>query len=318
MPLLFNPRLLSSGMAGIVRGEYMKRRFVGLALVALISIAVLCGAVIADEKSMETGKAAAKKCTACHPASDSSHQKGFVGWESSAHSRSLGIIAGNANAAADCFSCHSDEGFKAKLQGKKADIAQKGNFNPVTCATCHESHESKNPHHLVMSTPESLCTSCHSQRAILQGKGAKGMDEARSFHSAVDCISCHMTGANHRMKLLRPDDPNLPETRLDTCTGCHKDNNRKTRAGQLKDWQAAYKEEMDPLQGDIKLITTALKENPNLLDAAMKTKWDDAVFNINLLVKDGSKGAHNFDLSLSILDAATKDMRAIKALIKGR
>ena len=96
--------------------------------------------------------------------------RSYVAWAVSAHSKTLGLIVNNAAASPDCYSCHSDEGFKAKLQGKKVDIAQKGSFNPVTCTTCHNPHESKYPHQLVMEDSESLCTSCHSQRAVLQGK----------------------------------------------------------------------------------------------------------------------------------------------------
>ena len=50
------------------------------------------------------------------------------------------------------------------------------------------------------------------------------------------------------MQVLRPDDPNLFATRLDTCTACHKDGNRKARAKELQEWQAEYKESMDELQ----------------------------------------------------------------------
>ena len=67
------------------------------------------------------------------------------------------------------------------------------------------------------------------------------------------------------MKLIHPDDPDLPENRTDTCTACHQDNNREARAYQLQDWHAWYKESMDPLQADLATINSALKEKPDLL-----------------------------------------------------
>ena len=164
--------------------------------------------------------------------------------------------------------------------------------------------------------PEDLCSSCHTQRAVLQGKGAKGIEETRSFHSAVDCFSCHMTEGNHLMKVIRPDDPDLPESRTDTCTGCHRDNNRKARAKQLSDWQAWYKETMDPIQADLGAIDAALKENPDLLDDTLKSKLNDVRSNLGIIIHDGSNGAHNLDYALEIMSLASNDLKEIKAAIK--
>ena len=40
-------------------------------------------------------------------------------------------------ASADCYACHSAEGFAAKLQGNKVDTAQKETFHTVSCLACH-------------------------------------------------------------------------------------------------------------------------------------------------------------------------------------
>ncbi len=283
--------------------------------IAFIFIIIIAGVVWAQDKKDTAEKTAATDCIACHESGDSSHRRSYEGWQASAHSKSLDQVKKNASASPDCYSCHSEEGFKAKLQGKKVDVAQKESFSPVTCTTCHSSHESKNPHNLVTEDSESLCTSCHSQRAVLQGRGAKGFEEARSYHSAVDCVSCHMTEANHQMKVLRPDDPGVSDKRMDTCTGCHKDNNRKARAEQIQTWQESFKAEMDPLQEDVKLVTAALKENPDRLSPELKTKWNDARFNLSMLVRDGSRGAHNHDFASAIMASAAKDLGSIKAAV---
>ena len=249
------------------------------------------------------------------PESGSRHRRNYNMWEASGHSKTLNLIINNSQASPECYGCHSDEGFKAKLSGKKIDAAQKESFSPVTCVTCHDPHNSKNPHQLVMDS-EDLCSSCHTQRAVLQGKGARGIEETRSFHSAVDCTSCHMTEGNHLMKVIRPDDPDLSEKRLDTCTSCHKDNNRKARVAQLQEWQTSYKEGIEPLQADINAISAALKERPGLLDDKMKAKWNDLRANLSMLTKDGSRGAHNFDFAAVIMESAAKDLGEIKAAMK--
>lgn len=118
------------------------------------------------------------------------------------------------------------------------------------------------------------------------------------------------------MKVLRPDDPGLTEKRIDTCTGCHKDNNRAARARQLTEWQSDYKAAMDPIQVELKAINAAVKEKPDLLNAAMKEKLSNLTFNISLLERDGSQGAHNHDYALYIMSHASRDLKELKTAIK--
>jgi len=125
-----------------------------------------------------------------------------------------------------------------------------------------------------------------------------------------------MTEANHLMKVIRPDDPDLADKRADTCTTCHKDNNRKARSAQLQQWQASYREKMDALQADLKTVSTALKEKPDIPSAELKTKFNDVRGNLSILVRDGSRSAHNHDYALEIMKLAGKDLSEIKAALK--
>jgi len=118
------------------------------------------------------------------------------------------------------------------------------------------------------------------------------------------------------MKVLRPDDPGLTEKRLDTCTACHKDNNREARVRQLTEYQLTYDENMAPLLADVKGIDEALKKKPNLLNTELKSKLDDVKANLSLLEKDGSRGFHNFVFMLEITANAANDLKEIKAAIK--
>jgi len=291
----------------------MKQRSVWNWVITFAFIAAISSAAVAQDKGVSKTDGP-EACIACHE-SGGNFRRNHAMWQESGHSKTLGLIIKNSQASADCFSCHSDEGFKAKRLGKKVDVAQKESFSPVTCTTCHQlPHNSKYPRQLV-DDPETLCTSCHTQRPVLQGKGARGIEEARSFHSAVDCISCHMSETNHRMKLIRPDDPDVSEKRMDTCTSCHKDNNRKARTAQLQEWQKSYKESMDPLQADLTALSAALKENPALMDEKLKSKLNDVRFNLSLLVRDGSRSSHNIDFAAEIFSRASKDLRELKAAL---
>ena len=242
------------------------------------------------------------------------HAEKYKMWETTRHSKAISRIVDTPAAGADCFGCHTAEGFAAKLQGNKVDPANKGSFHTISCVACHKPGSKDNPKQLVRDS-EKLCGECHSQRAVLEGKGARGVEDTRSFHSGVNCVSCHMSEANHDMKLIRPDNPGLPEDRLDTCTRCHKDGNRKARAKQLPDWQAFYREAMDPIEADMAVISARLKEKPDALNADLNTKLNTIRFNLSIIQRDGSRGAHNLDFALEIMAKVSKDIKEIKAAI---
>jgi predicted CXXCH cytochrome family protein len=283
-------------------------RTIGLICAVVAAIAGITFYLRAQEQKQVPDHTGFKECQPCHADKQTM-------WEASGHSKALSAVAGNSKASADCYACHSTEGFAAKLQNQKPDMNQKEGFHTVSCLACHDPRAGKYRHGLAMD-PEELCSVCHTQGNVLKGKGARRIEDTRSFHTAVPCVSCHMTGGNHRMKIIRPDDPELPESSTDTCTACHKDNNRKGRARQIQEWQSEYKEKMDAIQADLNVIGDALKEKPDLLNEDLKKKLGDARFNIGILQRDGSRGAHNFDYTIEILNLAANDVKEIKAAMK--
>ncbi len=246
---------------------------------------------------------------------NANHLRNYNMWGASVHSKALGLIIKNERAAADCYGCHSAEGFAAKLQSKKIDITRKESLNTLTCVACHDAHNSEYPRQLVMD-PERLCASCHTQEAMLKGNAAKGIEETKSPHSGIGCIKCHMTEGNHLMKVIRPDDPDLAEKRADSCTACHKDKNKKDRAAHLQEWQASYSKNMDALQADMKTIGAALKDKPDLLTADLKAKLNTARSNLFALTNDHSRSAHNFEYATKIMSQAGKDLEEVKTALK--
>ena len=274
----------------------------------LAAIAGIFAVVRAEDKKVIPDHTSFTSCQACHAEKQSM-------WEASGHSKAIGRVKDSKIASADCYACHSAEGFAAKLQGNKVDAAQKETFHTVSCLACHSPQSTAHPRRLVLD-PEQICAACHTQQNFLKGTGARGIEEVRNVHSAVPCVSCHMTGGNHRMKVIRPDDPGLTEKDVDTCTACHKDNTRKTRAKQLQEWQSEFKEKMDVLQADLNSISAVVKEKPDLLNADLKKKLGDVRFNLSLLTRDGSQSAHNFDFSLEIMALASNDIKELKAAMK--
>jgi predicted CXXCH cytochrome family protein len=270
-----------------------------------LSIAGIITSVIADEKKDIPDHTGFQSCQACHAEKLSM-------WEVSGHGKAISRIANNNPAATDCSGCHSSNRLEVK---QITDGANKESFHKASCLACHSRQKSEFSHRLVKD-PEKLCDLCHTQRSVFWGKGAKGIDDLRNYHSGVPCVSCHMTEGNHRMKVLRPDDPGLSEKRLDTCTACHQDNNREARVRQLKEYQSTYDENMAPLLADVKEVEAALEKNPNALSPPLKSKFVDVKANLSLMEKDGSRGFHNFVLSLEIASQAAANLKEIKAAIK--
>ncbi len=243
------------------------------------------------------------------------HLRNYNMWAASPHSKALSLVLDSKMANADCYGCHSAEGFAAKLQGKKVDIANKANFNTLSCVACHDPHDSEYPRQLVMA-PDKLCASCHSQEATLKGTAAKGIEETKGVHSSLTCVQCHMTEANHLMKVIRPDAPDLAEKRPDTCTSCHKNSSKKQQAALLQELQASYTKKMDALQADLKSLGAALKEKPDALNTDLKGKLNSARGNLSVLTRDGSRGFHNFEYATKIMDQAGKDLATVKAAMQ--
>jgi predicted CXXCH cytochrome family protein len=246
------------------------------------------------------------------------HLRNYNMWAASGHSKALGLIINSNFANADCYGCHSAEGFSAKQNGSKVDISQKATFNTITCVACHDPHDSENPRQLVM-TSEKLCISCHAQSgqdAMIKGTAIKGAAETRSGHSGLSCVQCHMTEANHLMKVIRPDAPDLAEKRADTCTSCHKNSSKQDRSAKLQEWQNSFTKNMDSLQADMKTINAAMKEKSDLATTEIKAKVNSVRSNLTVLTRDGSRGAHNFDYEQKVLSQARKDLDEAKAALK--
>jgi hypothetical protein len=281
--------------------------FVSAGVVGIL-MAGIAALVLADEKKEIPDHAGFQSCQECHA---EKHNM----WEASNHGKVIAQIANNAPAATGCDGCHSSKRPEAGQHGPTAADPKKESYHKVSCLACHARQKSEYDHRVVLD-PEKLCGLCHTQRSVFWGKGAKGIEDSRNFHSGVACASCHMTEGNHTMKVLRPDDPGLTEKRLDSCTACHKDNNRAARVQQIQEWQSTYDENMAPLLADVMTIEAALQKTPGLLNASLKSKFDDVKANLSILEKDGSRGFHNFAYSLEITSLAAGDLQEIMAAIQ--
>jgi predicted CXXCH cytochrome family protein len=279
---------------------FMNKQRMMIVSILFMGLVVFAGA---QETKEIPDHSAFNSCSACHAAKDSM-------WLESGHGQAIRKIVAVNPAATDCIGCHA-----LKSPTPTQTLADsKESHHKISCLACHKQQKTEFIHKLVMD-PEKLCLTCHTQNRIFLGLGAKGIEDSRNFHSGVPCVLCHMSEGNHRMKVIRPDDPGVTDKRTDTCTAsCHKD--RAARIHQIQEWQSSYDEAIKPILADIKMIEEALTKKPTALKTALKSKFEDVKANLAILQNDGSRGFHNIDFSLEVMALATADIKTIKAAIK--
>jgi predicted CXXCH cytochrome family protein len=259
------------------------------------------------------------------------HHKGAVPqWEASGHATALTTLVGSGHAQDRCFECHSSD-FQTAEETGKTFVAKEATA-AVTCVSCHDPHGSNVPGQLRKDAGD-LCASCHTaeiaegttfkpgaavhhpQKEMLAGYGAIGVTNTTGAHTELTCVECHMTGANHQMKVLKPSDV-IGTTTKDTCTTCHSNSSAESRDVYLTMWQEGTETKVTALKADIAAIDAALKANANALTAQLKATYDAAKTNVSMVEADASKGAHNFEYTMKILAQAKKDIATAKAGLK--
>ena len=112
-------------------------------------------------------------CGQCH---SGAHQPFVEEWAASRHSRFVASRATNAS----CVGCHEPKGVLASW-GVRSVYLEEGTNDQmaITCATCHDPHEKKNPAQLrfpidVPAVEQNLCMKCHYRRAVPEVTSSQG------------------------------------------------------------------------------------------------------------------------------------------------
>ncbi|HYG58419.1 MAG TPA: ammonia-forming cytochrome c nitrite reductase subunit c552 [Symbiobacteriaceae bacterium] len=264
------------------------------------------------------------------------HHKGAVGQVAvSAHANATNRLIERGETylnRQECIYCHSTSAGLQIADGKPFVAATDLVNDGVSCVACHDPHGSSYDAQLKME-PQALCLSCHSvarggepvkqigtvraphspQGDMLQGISAIDVAPTKGAHSEVTCVECHMTGANHLMKVLLPEDV-IGTTTKDSCSACHTNSSAESRAVYLEMWKEAIGTRVAAAKADVAIIDAAVKANPNVL-GEQKAAYEAARANYWMVEKDKSNGAHNFEYAIKIITKSQKDLSAIKTAI---
>ena len=165
----------------------------------------------------------------------------------------------------------------------------------VTCSTCHLDHATMHQKSSLKLSREQQCIGCHTaQKALFEG----------SVHAqkGVVCVDCHMSkmanraGATqktpkepwdvtaHTMRVVTPEEADVFKMRS-SCDKCHKDADRAAKGTKLLDARREVLKKMESVQPKM-----AAKISGSARD------------NFNLILMDGSLGAHNPSKALQLLE----------------
>lgn len=248
-------------------------------------------------------------------------------WEKSAHATAMLSLSSSDHAGEHCFKCHSSEALQGALAGQKAPSDHAQYTDGVSCSACHDPHNSTNEGQLRMPKEE-LCIYCHTaslpegqsfqagkeihhpMAEMLAGRGAIGVAPTTGAHSELTCTDCHMTEGNHLMRVVKPSEV-VGTARKDTCTSCHTDSSAESRAVYLEMWQESTERRLEDARDDMALISASL----NALTASQKAEFDAAKTNLSFVEADASKGVHNFEYSIKVLNSVTKTFSDLRKAI---
>lgn len=282
-----------------------------------------------------TQASAGATCDVCHDSPD--HHMRSTEWRKSKHSSNY------KRNSASCKPCHTGEGFvefteriaadsTAYILDGKAAVTYTG--YSINCATCHDPHqkasdEDKQPAQLRLPK-EDLCISCHNGRKKkpgdsraphhnVQGRvlmGESGMTSdgkmywnsdasdtppsgvttttayGPSMGSSITCVDCHMADHGHG-----PTHTFAPSA--EACGECHTGMDGAASIGYK---QAVFKNKYDPVKARLDLATA----DSAGFTADQKTLYNNAMWNLNYVDYDGSKGVHNSPYVLHLIDEASK------------
>lgn len=244
-----------------------------------------------------------------------SHHVQYPEWLATDHSKALEDLKANDHATDECLGCHSADYITAK-EGNKPTLqtAQEG----LSCQACHDSH---NPTQF-RTAKEELCGSCHNaegatvgsavhhpQKELNEGLIGVGVELKPSVmaEAGVNCIDCHMpktTGPDpsHNMHIVTPKVAQEYGMPNDSCMGCHPGAKPEYIQARLDKWQSDVKAELEAV-GTLIEAKASFKDNQ---------AYKEAKFNYDIVLQDGSTGAHNYELAMDLLKAAKERLNSLK------
>ena len=275
-----------------------------------------------NKKSMDKNLTS-EMCGRCHQGEE---HPTYEEWNKSKHSQSLVDLKNDKDAKDECLKCHSTEYIEA-------DEYNKPTLNEVTigltCQACHDVHNSK-VEKLLRMPKNRLCVSCHNMQGAKPGETPyQSQSEMRLSYGGVDadtyiyqpnaaCADCHRYTREYNETGINESaiTGHTFEIDFDVCLTCHQGFPTAQEAEKFVKNQ--QKEIMDGYYNTIMKVYDAGNITVGI-NGEQKSVYEhayiEALFNIQMVSADKSKGAHNPKYAKELIDKA--DLKASN-IISGR
>jgi len=177
--------------------------------------------------------------------------------------------------------------------------------NPATktdrmnfCLACHAENEDSAPQ-------MSDCDTCHqAQFSMNEGTGAKGVegDASLMFGADIGCEDCHTAVSSG---IFRPT--------KESCVDCHDED----YIGIFEEWAGDTKAKIAELREMRVNVEAALNDADRTKrdTTELWQRYEKALYNLNFVEDDGTKGVHNNDYAISVLDSVKEDFKGVMATL---
>jgi len=208
-----------------------------------------------------------------------------------------------------CGSCHNKQAHLNRYDDTEFIHTNHVTKHSVKCLACHTRIEHSLPSR--KKHEQGTCRDCHvgqheAPRGLFRGVGGRGVPDRPGvmYLARVTCNGCH-----------RPPFPGAPAPLGGTtfkadplaCLDCHGPGFE----GMAGRWQKEMDRSLRKAKAALDDLHDMLQEEWEEGDpAAAKKHYDDAAYNVGLVLLDGSGGVHNLPYARALLRQAQKDLRA--------
>jgi nitrate/TMAO reductase-like tetraheme cytochrome c subunit len=219
-----------------------------------------------------------------------------------------------------CMACHLEDEEHSEVEDQEEFHLIHVSAGHFDCLTCHEEIKHGDRPMAMQLLTSSNCTTCHGskrhsvQEAIYAGTAVAELDTMPDvmYEAGVACDGCHDDS-----QIIQIGSLTLTSriSGAKQCIDCH-DN--EDSAEELAAWQEATKEMLNELSPALAELEKALESSQASTEklAEARKLAGSARTKLDMVVKDGSYGAHNAGYVMEILDKVLEEIETGRSLIE--
>ena len=219
-----------------------------------------------------------------------------------------------------CMACHLEDEEHSKVEDQEEFHLVHVSAGHFDCLTCHEEIKHGESPMAMQLLTSSNCTTCHGskrhciQEAIYAGTAVAELETSPDvmYEAGVACDGCH-----DETQVMQIGSLTLTSriSGAKQCIDCH-DN--EDSAEELAAWQEATKEMLNELGPALAELEKTLQSTQAPAEKLTKAKKlaSSARTKLDMVIKDGSYGAHNAGYVMEILDKVLEEIEISQTLIE--